>query len=275
MRTAFGFNGFGVNDQSDNNRLGSSVPAPSYPFINSEAQALAARMSPTPDNARSALIDNLVGELKDAFVWAKFDAFYLFAAHSSQAALLNWVSTSYDASAVGSPAFTVDRGFAGDGVGAYIETNFTPMSAPSPKYVQNSAHMAVWSRTAAQDATVANDIGKTQARITCRSSADTAIVQVNQSLTSIASGVTDGSGHFLASRPDSATNLVYRNGSSLSVVSRTSSAVSSGSMRVLSGGTGFSIRQAAAASFGEHLASFEALATYSALSNYLTAVGAA
>ena len=48
------------------------------------------------------------------------------AAHSSQAALLNWVSTSYPSSTVNSPTFTTDRGYAGDGVSSYVASGYVP-----------------------------------------------------------------------------------------------------------------------------------------------------
>ena len=36
------------------------------------------------------LIDKAIGQLKMAGVWGKLDALYLLAAHTSQAALVNW-----------------------------------------------------------------------------------------------------------------------------------------------------------------------------------------
>ena len=58
------------------------------------------------------------------------------AAHSSQAALLNWVSTSYPSSTVNSPTFTTDRGYAGDGVSSYVASGYVPKALTQTGYLR-------------------------------------------------------------------------------------------------------------------------------------------
>lgn len=80
-----------------------------------ETVGLLSRMTVRPNSSRCAAIDNLVVALKENGIWSKLDGLYLFAAHSQQAALLNWVRSTANFSAVNSPTFTVDVGFTGDG----------------------------------------------------------------------------------------------------------------------------------------------------------------
>jgi hypothetical protein len=96
---------------------------------NSEASALIGRFTADPGAPRRGLIDALIGGLKAAGLWAKIDVLHVYAAHDSQAATLNWLSTSYTASPQASPTFTADRGYAGDGVGAFINTGLANNAA--------------------------------------------------------------------------------------------------------------------------------------------------
>jgi len=77
-------------------------------------------------------------------VWAKLDVLHIYATADSTTALLNLVSTSYNGTLSGTPAFVTDRGFVGDAV-SHIDTGFNPTTAGSPKFVQNSAHVSIWS----------------------------------------------------------------------------------------------------------------------------------
>jgi hypothetical protein len=78
-----------------------------------------------PDSTRKTLIDGLVTGLKSDSIWSKITALYLFAAHDSVAARVNLKTPATLASAVNSPTFTADRGYTGDAVSAYVDTNLT------------------------------------------------------------------------------------------------------------------------------------------------------
>lgn len=90
---------------------------------------------------------NLICGLVTDGVWSKLDILYIFATQTSTIAQLNLVSSSFNATIVGSPTFTADLGYNGtdNGVANYINTTFNPTTASSPKFTQNSAHMALWS----------------------------------------------------------------------------------------------------------------------------------
>ncbi len=111
--------------------------------FSAEADALFARMSTTPTMLRKRQIDRLIKRLKAAGVWTKLDALYVLAAANSNAALLNWVSTSFNLTATNSPTFTADRGYTFDGSTNYLATgiNFT---AGGLKYVDDNCSMFGW-----------------------------------------------------------------------------------------------------------------------------------
>lgn len=116
------------------------TPSPASP----EALAFLARttgLDSTHRNAYIALIDGLILD----GVWPKLDWLHVYATQDSTTALLNLVSTSYNGVINGAPTFTVDRGFVNGADANYISMGFNPTTAPSPKFVQNSAHLSAWS----------------------------------------------------------------------------------------------------------------------------------
>src|SRR5690606_7666747 len=112
-----------------------------------EAQALFDRFTTPPTTARKNLINDLFAALMEAGVYSKLDAFYIFAQYDEQAALQNWVADQYNSNPVNSPTFTVDRDYVGNGTSSYLDSQFNPSTAVSPKFVQNSAYFGIWSRT--------------------------------------------------------------------------------------------------------------------------------
>lgn len=102
-----------------------SVGAYSY---SDAAVALFARMTSTPSSARKCVIDGLVRAIQASGAWSKLDYWHAEAAHHTQAAKLNWIADQYNLTEYNSPAFTVDRGYKGDGVSSYLATGFSPYS---------------------------------------------------------------------------------------------------------------------------------------------------
>lgn len=255
-----------------------------YTFVNAEAAALVARFTTPATNARKALIDNLVGALKTAGVWTLLDALYVMAAADSQAASLNWVSTSFDLVSVGTgnPTFVADRGFTGAGNNGK-STQFTPSTAPSPKFTLNGGHISDWSRTNAQSsgfsmgARITTATGQTF--IISRNASDQAISRVNQDVSGTAIGNLDSSGMFLATRSASNARVLYRNAVSLGAAADVSSNVPTFPIYICGVNTAGAfasgeVRQHAAASIGGSLDATQVLAFYNALQAYMTAVGA-
>lgn len=106
------------------------------------AVAIIGAMSPAPNAARQSLINTTVIALKAAGLPPKIDSLQVYAAHADQPARLDWMNPSRVATAVNSPTFTVDRGFAGDGLTSYVDTNYNPVTA-GVNYTLNSAMVGI------------------------------------------------------------------------------------------------------------------------------------
>lgn len=247
-----------------------------------ESTAFLARTSgldTTHSNAYIALIDGLVADA----VWAKLDMLHVYATQDATTALLNLVSTSYNGTTHGTPGFTADRGYQGvDGSGTvYIDTGFTPSSASSPKFVQNSAHISAWS--------VTNAAGTANGPIGLLSSGNNTCLfpKYNDNVTFYSringpglagASLSNAQGHFIANRLSSSTIQGYRNGSSVATNSSdTSAAVGSFPVLVLAvsnGGTPTgSPHQLAMASIGSSLSSTDVTNFYNRLRTFMTVVG--
>ena len=245
-----------------------------------EATALFARMSSQPGATRKAVINACIESLISAGVWTRLDALYLLAAHDAQAARLNWKQALYDCTAVNSPTFTTDRGYAGNGTTSYLNTGYTPSTAGGALTL-NSAHLSLWNRTARAAA------GTLQAgasgsggdlELGSRFTGDLAIANINDS-SAITAAVTDNVGHVLVNRSTSSARQLYKNGASIGSNAGSSNALPT--LPVFIGGRNVagalslgSTDQIAAASLGGSLNSTEQGAFYSALLTYLTAIGA-
>lgn len=108
---------------------------------------LVAAMSVAPNNLRKGYIARFIGALYAASVWSKIDAMWVLAAHDEQAGRLNWKSPgSFTLTAVNSPTFTTDRGFAGNGSSSYLDTGWD-RGMNGVQFTQNDAHISVYQRT--------------------------------------------------------------------------------------------------------------------------------
>jgi len=252
-----------------------------------EAEALFARFTTPPTDARKVLINATIVDLKDAGLWVKSDALYLKAAHDAQAARRNWIADQYNLTAVNSPIFTADRGYAGNGSSSYLRTGFNPTTAVSPKFVQNSCHISLMDRTSRAAANRvemgAINGGPTifSAEIATRFTGNLALMRICDavaSTTSTANALSDGS--FLVSRTGSTTIDKYRNGASIEAATTTSAAPTNHEFYIgclNNNGTAslYSTDQIAFASIGAGLTAQEAADLYTIVNTYLIAVGAA
>ncbi|RWL19735.1 MAG: hypothetical protein EOR57_14170 [Mesorhizobium sp.] len=248
-----------------------------------EAEALFARFTTPPTAARKVLINSFIVSLKSAGVWTKLDALWIMAAADSQAARQNWKVDLYNLTAVSSPTFTTDRGFAGDGSASHLTTGFTPSTAGG-QFALNSSHLGVWSRTNAQTAGVAigarTAAGSHQSLIIIRSASDLEVHRLNQDANGASSASTDSSGDFIARRSGAAATALLRNGTSISTGTVASTALTTAGVVLGALNTGgvignFNNYQLAAASIGASLSDAEVTAFYNAKLAYLQAVGAA
>jgi len=100
-------------------------------------------------------VNTLITGMKTAAngnLFTAMDRLWLFAIESSTGgigqteALVDIISGSL-ATNVNNTTFTANRGFTGNGSNMYIDSNFNATTAPSPKFVQDSACLFAWSNT--------------------------------------------------------------------------------------------------------------------------------
>jgi len=248
-----------------------------YTFANAEAAALVARFTTPPTNARKLLIDNLVGALKTANVWTKLDAFYVLAAADSQAARRNWIADLYNLTEVNAPTFTADLGYTGNGTTAYLDSGFNPTTAPAAKFVQDSNHLGIWSRTNLDNAgSPSPEIGNAQSRCQ-RQAAVSGAAQGRPNSAGTVTIATGGfPGHTMYSRTAAGIWEGYAQGVDAGGGTDASTALTSANLYILSSNTGaFGLNQDAAAHWGSGFTAGEAASMFSAIQTYLQAIGAA
>ena len=118
------------------------------PNLDPAVSALITRMTATgtaPDAAHAAAINTLILALKAAGAWSLLDVLQIYTAQTSGHALLNWVSTSFNATAVNSPTFTANQGYQGNGTTSYVNTGFG--TSAGSKFTQNSNFVFMWSNS--------------------------------------------------------------------------------------------------------------------------------
>lgn len=121
-----------------------------YVPANFEVQDYSDAMTTALSNEQLERLDILVTMLKDSLsvdsLSDKFDVLYVLANETSEAGLRNLVKRSHDAQIVSTVTFAAFEGFTGDGIGGYINTNYTP-STQGLRYTQDSASVFIYSRS--------------------------------------------------------------------------------------------------------------------------------
>lgn len=233
-----------------------------------ETKALVARMSVTPSKGRQVTINRLVGKLIDLGLWqhADFDALYVFAAHDAQAARLNWFAANA-ATAVSSPTFTADRGYAGDGAAAYL-------TGAACNAAVGDGHLGGFVQSGG--ASVGNGNGYARLAI-----ADNSISGAFAAL-NVGGGSPTGVRHAVGNWSPDTTAKAYKNGSLYSTTGPGywGDTFSSGSPATIlktssGGGDAFAAGRIAAAHYGKALSDQQISDLYAALNAYMIEVGAA
>lgn len=250
-----------------------------------ETQALIARFTTPPTTARAILINALIGSLITAGVWTKLDALYVMAQYDAQAARQNWIQNLYNATAVASPTFTTDRGYAGNGSSSYLTTGLNPGDGGTYKYLRNSANLGVYSRTNAADSSV--DLGMrtsgtlSQSLLLLRNAVPgNLIYRVNLDAASPGVLVPTSVGHSVGVRSGASAAAAYKDAVPVATDGTASAALASfefyiGALNSAGSPVSFSTRQNAVVHIGGSLSAGEVASLYTALNTYLVAVGAA
>lgn len=244
--------------------------------LDSAAAALVARMSVAPDAARAGLIDATVRALKAAGVWARLELLYLLAAHDAQAARVNWVQPGFALSVAGAPAFTADRGYAGDGSAAHLDTGFNPANAG---LTTAAGAIGAWCRDTGASAGVAIGCANGAPGLYLATNASgVAVARIHQS-TATTAAVANAQGLTAAERSGDSVQL-YRGGVGIGGATVAASAVPNATVFLLALGNAGS---AAAHDARQYAAGFVAreplgpagqAALHAALAGYLAGVGA-
>lgn len=210
-------------------------PAPGY---DPDAAALFARFNEEPTEARKALISDRFTAGKETTWWGKLDALWVHAAHGAEAGRLNWLGPRFNCVPVNDPVFTVDRGYAGDGLSSYLDTQFNPVvQGPlGSKYRQNSASLGIRSNTESPGTGSLAGYwdGSKGTTILPRNNNTAATGRVNSAsfTQSIQGSVSSGIGMFAVSRMDAGNISMYRQGALIASSSIPSMTPANGSLRL-------------------------------------------
>jgi hypothetical protein len=241
-----------------------------------ETTALLAAMTVQPDAARQTLINNMIFDLKAQGLWATFDLFYVLASHDAQAARINWKTPASVATVNGAPVFTTDRGYAGDGVAAYLGcgvnlsalTNCTQNNSAVGIYVPNN--VAIGTGTIS----LIGNPASIRVAINPRSAADALFTRLMTN-SATTSAMTDSRGHSLMTRSSSTGYDRYKNGVIIDSPVVASLATVAEEIQFLRLTTVFSSGQILGlAHYGSSLTPAQIVNFYSIIGTYMTGIGA-
>lgn len=207
----------------------------------SQATAFLARTSGLDATHQNAYTTMICGLVTDG-IFTSFDGLYIFATQTQANALLNLVSSSFPVTVTGTVTFTADQGFSGSLAASDLDTGFNPSTAPSPKFVQDSATSALWR---INGTAVAGDQWRQGGHPTVNSLfaqfTDTHMYCDVNASSDDGVGVVVATAAGLAGCVRSASTgyTYYKNGSSIGTRTNTSTAIVSGDFQYLEGtGTG-------------------------------------
>lgn len=254
--------------------LGIGLPvgaAGPYRAIDADAAAYASAMSVAPSAKRVALFDAFVRALKAGGLWTRFDVLYLLATHDEQAGRLNLLAPGLNTcTAVNSPSFVADRGFAGDGTTSYLSTGLNP-SLGGTRFSLNDATLFVWSLTDLNAS--AADIGSgTTTRLLARAAGNIG-ARANAGGTSSAA-TANSLGLTGWTRRSAAGPDLFRGGSVVASPTQASTAISNDAIRIGAAASVYSSRRLAIAGAGAGIDAGHVAVLAAACEDYLEAVGA-
>lgn len=242
-----------------------------------EAAAFIARLPTPPSNARKIVINNLFKALVVAGVLPKLDLLQIYAADTQANALINLPNSSYTATLVGSPTFTADRGFTGNGSSSYLDTGYNASLASG--WTQNSHTFGRWLRSGTAGGT---DFGA-EDTLNLRGGYIQSNIGVDNYVT-YDSGTTDSQstspiGNITVTRSIAGSFDVYKDGVFVTTKSAASRQAANLNMYALcrnldSVASGFSDSQTMFVYAGAGMTGADILALHAALQAYMTAVGA-
>lgn len=233
----------------------------------------------TVSMARRTVVNTLIAGLKTDGVFGSLDRLWIFAAENTQSATIDMKSLQ-TASPQNSPTFTVDRGYAGDGISSYIDTGFNTNSS-GVNYSVNSATFFAYDRNGLgiidPGLIGVTDTGNVTSTMMGKDGQTAADINDN----SLQNVLTGTAGLIAVNRSGASANQVYQNGSSIASGSDPSRGLPNvGNMFICAannngGGAGFFFTdQFAAVGLGGSLSSTGHSSLYTRIQSYMTSVGA-
>lgn len=254
-----------------------AVASSSY---NLDTQKVVTAFSTPPTQARAKIINALIVRLQLANVWSGFDNWWLLAAEDQQAARVNWKApgVSFTLTAVNSPTFTTDRGYAGNGTTSYLSSGWIP-STHGVQYASGSSSVLCWVRT--NTASTSTITGSTNDFI--RNRISTSFIAGRQSGTTTTNSSTThtAAGFAAITRPDASNINFWLNGAQLgTTVASADGVMSTTEIFICAGNNAGSpgsptTKEISWVAWGRNFTSGEITSIYNAVNTYLTAVGAA
>jgi hypothetical protein len=257
-----------------------ALPAIGFNPTSAQSAAFLARATNITSTTDKTNYDTMITGLVNDGVWALLDVLYIFSTVDRTTALLNLIQNNFNAVEHGTINFTAYQGYTGDGSTFYLDTQFGPSTAAG-NFSQNSSSAAVYVLT---NSTTDDGVGIGQGAVNndvriailVPSGMFYAITGANNfSITN-----TNRMGFYTASRTNSSSTAIYKNGSSVfSNPADTSTAIGSATVAVFaqndSGGgiVSFSTNQQSAAAIGGGLDSTKAGQLSSRINAFMTAYG--
>jgi hypothetical protein len=238
-----------------------------------ESRALFAAATVQPTPGRKGYIDKFIRALMASGCWTKIDVMWVLAAHDEQAGRLNWKSPgSFTLTAVNSPTFTTDRGFASNGSTSYLDTGWD-WGTDGVQYTQNNAHIAAYIHTTGNSNPFFGTGGASYNVQVGSVSGGRITVNTGSSLNAGGSAVAPL--QIVGRRNVSTDQTVLRDGVQIATGANASSTTAS-TQDIAFGKNGptYGTARVSIGSLGAYLDDTEALAFYNACNAYMVALGA-
>jgi hypothetical protein len=244
--------------------------------LDPSTKALVAAMTGAPTADRVSLINSTIKLLKATGVWPLLDVLYVMGAHDAQAASLNWKNPgTYSLAVTGSPVFTADRGYKGDGVSGYLTASGYDPSTAGLNYTQDSATAGAYIQAAPTTPSsfeLAVQLGIM--RLATAAAVTTLVIRANDGTGLNTAGVY-GVGHFATRRSAASVRSAWKNGASINSDATASTAMGT-SFNLLANSAAASPSDArlSMAYLGGSMPDAQMALLHSTMLTYLTAVGA-
>lgn len=238
--------------------------------LDASSELLFGLMQVQPSPARKTVLDTFIKTLKGAGIWQKLDLLYVLAAHDAQAARLNWIDPARFALTVaGSPTFTADQGYTGNGSDASLTaTGYNP-SSTTGKLVLNDALIGCFIRTA-PTANIGQDLNTGNGRLARGAASYQGRINDGTSITNTPAAYT---GHWAIRRTASNARALWKDGASAATDTQASTSVSNVFRLFSAGASSFGDAQISVAYAGASLDDTGMAAMNTAIAALKTGIG--